>query len=227
MGRPLLALALVAAALASLPAAPAQASCAMRDPRSVLEGVDAAFVGTYVEQRGPHWVFAAEQVVKGTLGPEVLVLAPAEPGTSIDLRPVPGRRIGLGLRWAPAGWYTNGCNEMDPGALLATGGRQCDPPGVVSVRRLSAARAGRPVRLGVRIAGARDAVHVLQVGWGDGTSSSVTLAAGDDGAVLRHRFGPARRRTVTARVETVPFGGCGAKVLGSRAARLAFRVSRA
>ena len=180
--RRLLALVLTAAAVALglLPAAPAQASCVQRDARSFLERVDAAFVGTYVERRGPHWVFAVEQVVKGTLGPEVLVLAPAGPGTSVDLL----------------------------------------------VRRLSAARAGRTVRLGVRIAGARDAVHVVQVGWGDGTSSSVTLRAGDDGAVLGRRFGPARRRTVTARVETVPFGGCGPKVLRSAPARVAFRVSR-
>jgi hypothetical protein len=52
------------------------------------------------------------------------------------------------------------------------------------VRRLSAARAGRPVRFGVRIAGAADAAHVVRVAWGDGTSSSVTLRAGDAGAVL-------------------------------------------
>ena len=88
---------LVALALALLPASPARASCAMRDARSVLAGVDAAFVGTYVERRGPHWVFAVEQVVKGELGPEVLVLAPTAV-SSVDLQPVPGRRVGLGLR---------------------------------------------------------------------------------------------------------------------------------
>ncbi len=216
---------LVVLALALLPTAPAQASCAMRDARTVLGGVDAAFVGTYVERRGPHWVFAEEQVVRGELGPEVLVLAPTAV-SSIDLQPVPGRRIGLGLRIAPAGWYTNGCNEMDPDALLATGGRPCARPEVASVRRLSAARSGRPVRFGVRIAGAADAAHVVRVAWGDGTSSSVTLRAGDPGAVLAHRFPAGRRRVVTARVETVRFGGCGGEVLRSRAARLAVRVSR-
>jgi hypothetical protein len=97
---------------------------------------------------------------------------------------------------------------------------------VASLRRLSAARAGRTVRFGIRIAGARDAVHVVAVGWGDGTASSVTLRAGDDGAVLGHRFRPARRRTITARVETVPFGGCGVQVLVSEPRRLSFRVSR-
>ncbi len=216
-----------AVAFGVLPAAPAQASCAPRDARTILAGADAAFVGTYVERRGPHWVFAVEQVVKGTLGPEVLVLAPAEPGTSVDLRPVPGRRIGLGLQGAPAGWYTNACSEVAPDALLATGGRACDPPAVASARRLSAARAGRTVRFGIRIAGPQDAVHVVQVSWGDGTTAgSVTLSAGDLGAVLAHRFGPARRRVVTVRIETVPFGGCGEKVLRSAPARLAFRVSR-
>jgi hypothetical protein len=155
----------------------------------------------------------------------IVVLAPTSL-SSIDLQPVPGRRIGLGLRIAPAGWYANACSEVDPSALLATGGEPCDPPEVVSVRRLSAARAGRPVRVSLRVRGAADAAHVVRVAWGDGTSSSVTLEAGDDGAVLRHRFGPARRRVVTARVETVRFGGCGAEVLRSRAARLAFRVSR-
>lgn len=228
--RRLLALALPAAAVALvlLPAAPARASCAQRDARTIVEASDAAFVGTFVEQRGAHYVFAVERAVKGDLGPEVLVLAPAEGTlTSVDLRPRPGERLGLGLARAPAGWTATDCSRADPDALLATGGRACDPPAIVSVRRLSAARAGRTVRLGIRIAGARDAVHVVQVGWGDGTTAgSVTLRAGDDGAVLRHRFGPARRRVVTARVETVPFGGCGEKVLRSAPARLAFRVSR-
>ena len=218
---------LVVLALALLPASPAHASCAMRDARAILAGSDAAFVGTYVERRGPHWVFAVEQVVKGSLGAEVLVLAPAAGAiSSIDLQPVPGRRVGLGLDIAPAGWFTNACNEMDPEALLATGGRPCAAPEVASLRRLSAARAGRRLRFGIRIAGAPDAAHVLRVAWGDGTSSSVTLRAGDAGAVLAHRFGPARRRVVTARVETVRFGGCGDVVLRSEAARLAFRVSR-
>jgi hypothetical protein len=227
MRRLLLVSPLVVLALVLLPASPAQASCAMRDARTILAGSDAAFVGTYVERRGPHWVFAVEQVVQGELGPEVLVLAPAEGRiSSIDLQPVPGRRIALGLRIAPAGWFTNACDEMDPEALLATGGRPCAAPEVVSLRRLSAARAGRPVRISVRVRAAADAAHLVRVAWGDGTSSSVALRAGDDGAVLRHRFGPARRREVTARVETVRFGGCGDVVLRSEAARLAFRVSR-
>jgi hypothetical protein len=166
---------LVVVALALLPAPPAHASCAMRDARSVLGGVDAAFVGTYVERRGPHWVFAVEQVVKGELGVEVLVLAPTAV-SSIDLQPVPGRRVGLGLRIAPAGWSTNACNELEPDALLATGGRPCARPEVASLRRLSAARAGRPVRFGIRIAGARTPRTSVQVGWGDGTTAaSVTL----------------------------------------------------
>jgi len=217
---------LAVVALAGLPAAPAQASCAMRDARTIL-GVDAAFVGTFVERRGPHLVFSVEQVVKGDLGPEVLVLAPAEPGTSVDLRPVPGRRVGLGLRIAPAGWYTNACNEMDPGALLATGGRPCDRPAVASVRRLTAARAGRPVRVSVRMRGAADAASVTDDDVPSPHATRTTWAAGDDGAVLRHRFPAGRRRVVTARVETVPFGGCGAESLRSEPRRLSFRVSRA
>ena len=216
---------LVVLALALLPASPARASCAMRDARSVLAGVDAAFVGTYVERRGPHWVFAVEQVVKGELGPEVLVLAPTAV-SSVDLQPVPGRRVGLGLRTAAAGWYASACDEMDPDALLATGGRPCARPEVASLRRLSAARGGRLVRFGVRIAGAADAAHVLRISWGEGTSSSLTIAAGDLSAVLLRRYRGPGRRVVRARVETVPFGGCGARALRSAAARLAFRVSR-
>ena len=227
MRRPLAVLPLVVLALALLPAAPAHASCAQRDPRSILEVVDAAFAGTYVEQRGPHYVFAVEQVVKGELGPEVLVLAPAEGRiTSIDLRPRPGERLGLGLSSTPAGWSATDCSRMDPDALLATGGRPCAAPEVASLRRLTAARAGRTVRFGVRISSATDAAHVVRVAWGDGTSSSLTLQAGDAGAVLAHRFGPARRRVVSARVETLPYRGCGARALRSAAARLAFRVSR-
>ena len=227
--RRLLALVLpaVAVVLGVLPAAPAQASCAMRDARSIVAVSDAAFAGTYVEQRGPHYVFAVERAVKGDLGTEVLVLAPPEGRlTSVDLRPRPGERLGLGLASTPAGWAASDCSRIDPDALLATEGRACEPPEVVSVRRLSAARAGRAVRFGIRVAGAPDAAHVVQVGWGEGTASSVTLAPGDRGAVLRHRFRPARRRVVTVRVETVPFGGCGAEVLRSAPARLAFGVSR-
>jgi hypothetical protein len=216
---------LVVVALALLPAPPAHASCAMRDARSVLGGVDAAFVGTYVERRGPHWVFAVEQVVKGELGVEVLVLAPTAV-SSIDLQPVPGRRVGLGLRIAPAGWSTNACNELEPDALLATGGRPCARPEVASLRRLSAARGGRLVRFGVRITSAADAAHVLRISWGEGTPSTVELAAGDLSAVLLHRYRSPGRRVVRAQVETVRFGGCGAEVLRSRAAGLGFRVSR-
>lgn len=216
----------VVAGLALLPAG-ARASCAMRDARSVTAGADAAFVGTYVGRRGPHDVFAVERAVKGQLGPEVLVLAPAEGRpTSVDLRPTPGMRLGLALLGGPAGWTSNDCLRMDPDALLATGGRPCTTPAIASLRRLSAARAGRRVRFGVRIASAPDAAHVLRLAWGDGTSTTVGLAAGDAGAVLVHRYAAARRRVVRARVRTVPFGGCGAEALRSRARNLTVRVSR-
>jgi len=144
----------------------------------------------------------------------------------LDLRPQPGERLGLGLRSSPEGWTSNDCLRMDPDALLATEGRPCAEPAVASLRRLSAARSGRPVRFGVRIDSAPDAAHVLRVAWGDGRGSTVRLAAGDLGAVLRHRFRGAGARVVRARVETVPFGGCGARVLRSEPRRLSLRVSR-
>lgn len=126
------AVALLVAAIALLPAAPAFAcSCAMVTPEAALADAPAGFVGELnaIETGGTdefgqetkRWVFTVEAVLAGELGPEVAVLAPEDTGANCGLAVAPGERVGLLLHGTGAGWSSSSCHTYEPDALLAAG----------------------------------------------------------------------------------------------------------
>ena len=128
--RPLFALAAAALALVAASAEPAAAcSCAAGDPRAMLAGADAAFIGTLVERRdersGPIFssgdpvtlVFRVERVVKGSLGATVEVRTAAS-GASCGIEVAIGRTIGLFLDRQNERWTSSLCAQIEPRRLL-------------------------------------------------------------------------------------------------------------
>ena len=125
----------------------ASASCALReDERTRLEQADAAFVGEFVRRSADDEVlfFRVERAVKGEFGEEVAV-RDAYPRSSVSMRPVPGRRIGLLLTRAGSEYAANECQFADPDALIRAAGMDADPPAVeiAGATRHSLARGAR------------------------------------------------------------------------------------
>jgi hypothetical protein len=121
-------LALVLAVLGFRVEPAAACSCAIGDPRAMLAGSDAAFVGTFVEKHEPArivtsaddavYVFRVERVVKGSLGDTVEVVSPTS-GASCGLEVSPGDRIGLFLTREAGVWRSVLCLQIEPERLLA------------------------------------------------------------------------------------------------------------
>lgn len=112
-----------------VPVRPAGAcTCAAGDPRTVLAGSPAAFVGRAVGPvagGGTVWRFTVESAVKGDLGPEIDVAsASVVPGGGCGLAVAAGRSVGLVVRGGPRAWTATSCDHFEPDVLL----RAAAPP---------------------------------------------------------------------------------------------------
>ena len=118
------ALVLFAVALALVAVAPAGAlTCPQATMRERIDGADAAFVGTLVSSRpGPDgellYLFDVHQPVKGPVGGEIEVRAPA----LVDAADKPvanGVDVGVFALLDGATFTTSSCGITNPAALLA------------------------------------------------------------------------------------------------------------
>ena len=147
-------------------------SCLARDPRSALEGADAAFIGRLIATRpvsprkGPFrssfeptvFTFRVEEVVKGTLARRVDVRSAAT-SASCGVGAEVGDRVALLLDRHGGRWRSDVCSQMTPrvlraaatplaaavegNAFLLAGGRFGD-----GVRTIALDRRGRAVAYG-------------------------------------------------------------------------------
>jgi hypothetical protein len=125
--RALLLGAVIAAVLAAVPTTPAAAcSCAADTPRNMLEGADAAFVGTLSDQsigdERSTYTFTVDEAVKGTFADTITITGEGANSSCGGIGADLGQQIGVLLHRWRHGYTTSICSSISAADLLGAVG---------------------------------------------------------------------------------------------------------
>jgi hypothetical protein len=156
-------------------------SCAVGDPRDMLERSAGAFTGTLLERvvEGDQAIhtFRVEDAVKGQIGETVQVRSHRD-GATCGLEIGIGQRVGLFLDREGGEWISNLCQQIAPDELLAAAAPLPAPTGSGPISVLVGGSFGDMRAVALDAEG-----RVLAYGPGDGDVAALSVCPGSDFAV--------------------------------------------